>query len=102
MSIASFNGMFSGLDTDSLVKATMAAEQAPITRMKAQKTTWQNKSAALDNIDAPMKDMEDLLTKLKDLGGIPTPGTAADFGKFLTAETAKWEKVVHAANLSIQ
>ncbi|HEY1475217.1 MAG TPA: tripartite tricarboxylate transporter substrate binding protein [Pseudolabrys sp.] len=43
-----------------------------------------------------------ILTKLKDLGGIPVPGTPEDFGKFLTTETAKWEKVVHAANLSIE
>jgi tripartite-type tricarboxylate transporter receptor subunit TctC len=40
--------------------------------------------------------------KLRDLGGIPAPGSAADFGKFLAGETAKWAKVVHAANLSIQ
>ena len=44
----------------------------------------------------------DMQAKLKDLGGLPVPGTAADFGKFLEAETAKWEKVVNAANLSIQ
>ena len=43
-----------------------------------------------------------MLAKLKDLGGIPVPGSAADFGKFLAAETAKWEKVVRAANLSIE
>jgi hypothetical protein len=30
------------------------------------------------------------------------PGTAADFGKVLVDETAKWEKVVRAANLSIE
>jgi tripartite-type tricarboxylate transporter receptor subunit TctC len=40
--------------------------------------------------------------RLKDLGGIPVPGSPGDFGKFLAAETAKWEKVVHAANLSIE
>ena len=40
--------------------------------------------------------------KLGDLGGIPVSGTPADFGKFLAAETAKWEKVVRAANLSIE
>jgi tripartite-type tricarboxylate transporter receptor subunit TctC len=40
--------------------------------------------------------------RLKDLGGIPVPGSPDDFGKFLTNETAKWEKVVHAANLSIE
>jgi tripartite-type tricarboxylate transporter receptor subunit TctC len=44
----------------------------------------------------------DMLAKLKDLGGLPVPGSPADFGKFLAAETAKWEKVVNAANLSIQ
>ena len=32
----------------------------------------------------------------------PIPGSAADFGKLLADETAKWEKVVHAANLSIK
>jgi tripartite-type tricarboxylate transporter receptor subunit TctC len=52
-------------------------------------------------INAALKD-PGILAKLKDLGGIAEPGSAADFGKFLTAETAKWEKVVHAANLSIQ
>ena len=36
-----------------------------------------------------------------DLGGIPMPGTADDFGKIIVDETGKWEKVVHAANLSI-
>jgi tripartite-type tricarboxylate transporter receptor subunit TctC len=40
--------------------------------------------------------------RLKDLGGIPVPGSPGDFGKFLANETAKWEKVVHAANLSIE
>jgi len=51
-------------------------------------------------INLALKDAT-MLKKLADLGGIPTPGTADDFKKFLTAETAKWEKVVHAANLSI-
>jgi tripartite-type tricarboxylate transporter receptor subunit TctC len=52
-------------------------------------------------INAALKD-PGILAKLKDLGGIAEPGSPADFGKFLASETAKWEKVVHAANLSIQ
>ena len=40
--------------------------------------------------------------KLKEIGGLPVPGTPEDFGKFLANETAKWAKVVHAANLSIE
>jgi len=43
-----------------------------------------------------------MLKKLADLGGIPLPGSAADFGKIVESETAKWEKVVRAANLSIE
>ena len=43
-----------------------------------------------------------MLAKLKELGGIPMPGSAADFGKTVAAETAKWEKVVTAAKLSVE
>ena len=43
-----------------------------------------------------------IIAKLKDLGGILLPGSAADFGKVLADETAKWEKVVNAANLSVE
>jgi len=37
--------------------------------------------------------------KLAALGGQPFPGTPADFGKFITAETNKWGKVVHEAGV---
>jgi tripartite-type tricarboxylate transporter receptor subunit TctC len=52
-------------------------------------------------INAALDDKE-TAAKLKDLGGIPAAGSPADFSKYLTAETAKWEKVVNAANLSVQ
>jgi tripartite-type tricarboxylate transporter receptor subunit TctC len=40
--------------------------------------------------------------RLKELGGVPIGGSPEDFGKLVAAETAKWEKVVRAANLSIE
>jgi hypothetical protein len=43
-----------------------------------------------------------ILAKLKELGGTPIPGSAADFGKVVADETAKWEKVVNTANLSVK
>ena len=52
-------------------------------------------------INLALKD-PGMLAKLKDLGGIPLPGSAEDFGKILAAETAKWEKVVTAAKLSVE
>jgi len=51
-------------------------------------------------INLALKDPT-ILEKLKALGGTPIPGSPADFGKLVADETAKWEKVVHAANLSI-
>jgi len=38
--------------------------------------------------------------RLNDLGGIPMPMTAAEFGKFLAMETEKWAKVIRAANIT--
>lgn len=52
-------------------------------------------------INAAMQDPA-IQTKLKDMGGILVPGSPADFRKFLEAETAKWEKVVNAAKLSVE
>lgn len=43
-----------------------------------------------------------ILKKLSDLGGLPLAGTPEEFGKVIASETAKWEKVVHAANLSVE
>ncbi|HMJ45306.1 MAG TPA: tripartite tricarboxylate transporter substrate binding protein [Pseudolabrys sp.] len=40
-----------------------------------------------------------LKTRLVELGGQPTPGTPADFGKFIASETDKWGKVVREAGL---
>lgn len=53
------------------------------------------------HINEALKDPE-VVAKLKQMGGILMPGTPEDFGKVVAAETAKWEKVVTAANLSIE
>jgi len=39
--------------------------------------------------------------KLADLGGMLMPGTPADFGKVVVAETEKWEKVVRFSGASV-
>ncbi|MET0277941.1 MAG: tripartite tricarboxylate transporter substrate binding protein [Pseudorhodoplanes sp.] len=52
-------------------------------------------------VNLALKDPE-ILAKLKNLGGIPIPGTPEDFGKIIASETDKWEKVVRAADLSVE
>jgi tripartite-type tricarboxylate transporter receptor subunit TctC len=40
-----------------------------------------------------------LTARFADLGGTPLPGTPADFGKLIAAETEKWGKVVKFAGI---
>lgn len=51
-------------------------------------------------INAAIADPK-LKTRLVELGGQPTPGQPADFGKFIADETDKWGKVVRQAGLKI-
>jgi tripartite-type tricarboxylate transporter receptor subunit TctC len=51
-------------------------------------------------INAALADPK-LQARLVELGGQPTPGTPADFGKFIADETDKWGKVVRQAGLKI-
>ena len=37
--------------------------------------------------------------RLADLGGVALPGSPAEFGKLIAAETEKWAKVVRTANI---
>ncbi len=38
-------------------------------------------------------------TRLSDLGATTLPGSSADFGRFIVAETEKWGKVIRAGNI---
>jgi tripartite-type tricarboxylate transporter receptor subunit TctC len=49
-------------------------------------------------INAALADTK-FKARLVDLGGVPFPKSAADFSKFIAAETEKWGKVIRAANI---
>jgi tripartite-type tricarboxylate transporter receptor subunit TctC len=40
--------------------------------------------------------------RLADLGGVPMPFSAADFGKLIAAEIDKWEQVIRTANIKLE
>ena len=52
-----------------------------------------NKAANADLADAAFK------TRLGDLGGIPAPMSAAEFGKFISNDIQKWAKVIKFADI---
>ena len=49
-------------------------------------------------INAGLADPK-LRARLADLGGTPLPGSPADFGMLIAADTEKWAKVVKFAGL---
>ena len=53
-----------------------------------------------EEINAALADPK-FKARLVDLGGVPMSMTAAEFGKFVGAETEKWGKVIRAANIKL-
>jgi len=51
-----------------------------------------------EEINAGLADPK-LNARLADLGGVPLPGTPADFRKLIAEETEKWGKVIRAADI---
>ena len=52
-------------------------------------------------IDAALADPA-MNARFADLGVVPVPGTPADFGKLIAAETEKWAKVIQFAGIKAQ
>jgi tripartite-type tricarboxylate transporter receptor subunit TctC len=51
-------------------------------------------------INAALVDPK-LKARLTELGGVPMSMSAAEFGKFIAAESEKWAKVIQAANIKL-
>ena len=54
-----------------------------------------------DEINAGFTDPT-FTARLADFGGVPLPGSPADFSKFVTVETEKWAKVIKFAGIKPQ
>jgi tripartite-type tricarboxylate transporter receptor subunit TctC len=53
-------------------------------------------------INAGLADPKIKARLAADLGGMPLPGTPADFGRLIAEETEKWGKVIRAANIKAE
>ena len=51
-----------------------------------------------DKVNAALVDPA-IKMRLNDLGFVPTPMSAKEFGAFMAAETETWAKVIQAANI---
>jgi tripartite-type tricarboxylate transporter receptor subunit TctC len=59
----------------------------------------------VDKLNAAIQEMfkdPKMRDKLAELGGVPLPGTADDFGKVVQSEVDKWAKVVKASGATVE
>ncbi len=66
MSSLGMAGVFSGIDTDTLVARIMAISTRPVALMKVRQGTWEDKISAVDNIESRLVQLKDLAGQLRD------------------------------------
>jgi len=89
-------------DIPAIAETVPGFEAAPWYGISAPKGTPAEVVEILNKSVAAGLATPKLQAKLAELGGIPMPMSPTEFGKFLADDTAKWAKVVKAANLSVE
>lgn len=65
-----FGGLASGLDTNAIIQALVAAQSRPIQILQNQRTTEQSKLSQVGVLEGLVKKLEDQATDLQSLGGL--------------------------------
>ena len=116
MSELALSGVFSGIDTDVLLTRAMAYNRLPLNRLNAQKSQWQAKDNALEDLESRLaifKSGVDLLrsdTTLEAvravsldtdvLGASASTGATESTHQVVINQLAQADKLVHTAGLA--
>ena len=79
--------------------------KSPASRLVLWFAAGLRKSTPVEIIDKLNKGINasiaepEMKVRIDKLGATPTPGSPADFDKFITDETEKWAKVIKFANI---
>ena len=66
MSSLGMSGVFSGIDTDTLVSRIMAINTRPVALMQVRQGTWEEKISAVDSIESRLTQLKGLAGQLRD------------------------------------
>ncbi|MFO0750618.1 MAG: flagellar filament capping protein FliD [Myxococcota bacterium] len=74
-----FTGITSGIDTKSIIDATIAAQRAPIDNLNTRKSTWQTQISNLGKLASKLGDLKTMMANMADMGKVlATKGSVAD------------------------
>ncbi len=84
MATISMSGVFSGIDTSSIVSQLMAINRQPLDRLNVQKATALTKQNAVASIGTVLKQFQDLAGNLKGISNLQKVDAASSDDKILT------------------
>jgi len=94
------SGVFSGIDTTTLITKLMQIEQAPLTRLQNQKATLQAKDYAVKDLQDRLTSLQTLLDELRDGQSVRASTVSSSQSSVVTA-TAGSEAIEGAYSLEV-
>lgn len=82
MAVTTTTGIFSGLDTASIIQQMMAVEQRPLQVLSTKKASYQAELTAFGKLKSSLASLNTAADKLKDLSTNTMKATSADTGVF--------------------
>jgi flagellar hook-associated protein 2 len=83
----SLSGIYSDIDTDSLVTAALATQTARVTALEEQVTTEESEETALEDIASSLGDIQDLMEEMKDASNLSTVSATSSDSGIVAVET---------------
>ena len=88
MSGLGMSGVFSGIDTETLVTRMMAINTRPVALMEIRKTTWQSRISAVDSIETRLVQLKDLADQLRDSDTLISIAASSSDSTIVTASAS--------------
>lgn len=82
----SFNGISSGMDTASLIKAALDAQRAPITRLEGRKTSYNAQISGLGKIASKLAELQTMAKEMAKTSSVLAFGVTVGDESVLTAK----------------
>ena len=81
-------GLFTGIDTKTLIQQLMAAEQGTVNRYKARQKVWSDRETALNELETKLKALKSSVTALADADNLRAFTTTSSDKDILTVEAS--------------
>lgn len=86
--LASFAGLATGIDTDSLIAGLLSAERAPVRRLQAKQADLNSISGRLKEINGRLNNIKDAAESLKDVDDFRARRISSESNSYFTASAS--------------